>query len=359
MNIEALSAWTGIQNQALIISGPCSAETEEQVLHTARQLKALNKVHIFRAGIWKPRTRPGSFEGIGEVGLQWLAKAKEETGFKTAVEVAKKAHVEQALASGVDILWIGARTTANPFSVQEIADTLQGIDIPVLVKNPVIQELELWIGGIERIAAAGITKIAAVHRGFSNFGKSIYRNNPQWHIPIDLRLRIPNLPIICDPSHICGERSMIGAVAQKALNLDFDGLMIESHINPEQAWSDAQQQLRPSDLGLLLNRLQYRKQGVEKGSMLNQLELYRQQIDQLDSEMLELLARRMDLSGKIGELKKENNLTILQIKRWQHIINTLMQQGLALGLSNAFMKQLLAALHLESINRQNAVMNPK
>ncbi len=340
-----------------IISGPCSAETREQVLATARQLAATGVVDVLRAGIWKPRTRPGHFEGAGEEGLAWLMEAKSETGLPVATEVATARHVELCLKAGVDVLWIGARTTVNPFSVQEIADALRGTDVPVLVKNPVNPDLELWLGALERLHKAGITRLAAVHRGFSAFEKGPFRNAPLWDLAIDLKTRLPELPLICDPSHICGTRDLIPLIAQKALDLDMAGLMIESHIHPDAAWSDAKQQVTPSALRAIVTGLVKRKPVIEQAEnekILNQL---REQIDKLDDEIMQRLADRMKISRKIGAFKKENNITILQINRWEEIIHTRLAIGLAMGLAEGFSRDLLKLIHQESIRVQEEVMN--
>ncbi len=340
----------GIDNKRpLVISGPCSAETEEQVMEAARQLKAQG-VKIFRAGIWKPRTKPGGFEGIGEEGLPWLVRVKKELGMYVSTEVATAAHVRAALAHDVDLLWIGARTTANPFAVQEIADALEGVDIPVLIKNPVNPDLDLWIGAIQRVYNAGIRKIGAIHRGFSSFDKKIYRNLPMWHIPIELHRQIPNMPIICDPSHIGGKRELIAPISQQAMDLHFDGLIIESHCNPEKAWSDAAQQVTPQVLELILNNLVIRDE-VATTENLNSL---RRQIDELDNNLLELLAKRMRVSREIGQYKKEHNMPILQESRYDEILNDRIKQAEQMGMDAEFMKTVLVAIHEESVrNQQN------
>jgi chorismate mutase len=344
-------------NRPFIISGPCSAETHEQVLATARQLAATGVVDVLRAGIWKPRTRPGHFEGAGEEGLAWLIEAKQETGLPVATEVATARHVELCLKSGVDVLWVGARTTVNPFSVQEIADALCGTDVPVLVKNPVNPDLELWIGAIERIHKAGITRLAAIHRGFSSFEKGPFRNAPLWDMAIDLKTRVPELPIICDPSHICGTRDLIPFIAQKALDLDMAGLMIESHIHPDAAWSDAKQQVTPAALRTIVAGLIKRKPEVAETDNEKILQQLRDQIDKLDDEIMQRLAERMKISRKIGAYKKEKNITILQVSRWEEIIHTRVALGLAMGLADNFSRDLLKLIHQESIRVQEEVMN--
>lgn len=336
----------------LVISGPCSAETEEQVMEAARQLKAQG-VKIFRAGIWKPRTKPGGFEGIGEEGLPWLVRVKKELGLYVSTEVATAAHVRAALAHDIDLLWIGARTTANPFAVQEIADALEGVDIPVLIKNPVNPDLDLWIGAIQRVYNAGIRKLGAIHRGFSSFDKKIYRNLPMWHIPIELHRQIPNLPIICDPSHIGGRRELIAPISQQAMDLHFDGLIIESHCNPEKAWSDAAQQVTPQVLELILNNLVIRDE-VASTENLNSL---RRQIDELDNNLLELLAKRMRVSQEIGQYKKEHNMPILQEHRYDEILTDRIKQAEQMGMDAEFMKTVLVAIHEESVRNQQNIFN--
>jgi chorismate mutase len=335
----------------LVISGPCSAETEEQVMTTARELKKIG-VQIFRAGVWKPRTKPGGFEGHGSEAFPWLKRVKEELGMYIAVEVANVKHVRESLANDVDIIWIGARTTANPFSVQEIADALEGTDIPVLIKNPVNPDVDLWIGAIERIYKAGIKKIGAIHRGFSTSEKKIYRNLPQWHIPIELHRQIPNLPIICDPSHIGGTRELIAPICQQAMDLNFDGLIIESHFNPDKAWSDAAQQVTPSVLALILDNLVIR----ETKQTTESLTALRRQIDGLDNDLLELLAKRMRVSQEIGVYKKEHNMPILQSQRYDEILKDRISQAEKMGMSSNFMKTVLMAIHEESVRQQMLIM---
>ena len=312
LNIKGIKEWGLDLDNPLIISGPCSAESEEQLVTTAKEIKNLGKVNVLRAGIWKPRTRPGSFEGVGSIGLEWLQSAKKETGMLISTEVANGKHVEECLKAGVDILWVGARTTVNPFSVQEVADALKGVDIPVLVKNPINPDLELWIGGLERINKAGITRLGAIHRGFSTFEKTPFRNLPKWDIAIELKRRYPNLDIVCDPSHISGNRELIPYVSQKALDLNMSGLMIESHINPSVALSDAKQQVKPIELSNILNNLNFRKSNVNNSDFNNKLQLLRSEIDEIDQTILEKLSIRTDLVKQIGEYKKENNVTILQ-----------------------------------------------
>ncbi len=335
----------------LLIAGPCSAETEEQVMETARQLAARG-VKIFRAGIWKPRTKPGGFEGNGVTALPWLKRVKAELGMYTAVEVATAAHVREALAHDVDILWIGARTSANPFAVQEVADALEGMDIPVLIKNPVNPDLDLWIGAIQRVYNAGIRKIGAIHRGFSSYDKKIYRNLPQWHIPIELKRQIPNLPIICDPSHIGGRRELIAPLCQQAMDLNFDGLIVESHCNPEKAWSDAAQQVTPDVLDFIMNTLVIR----DTNQTTENLSALRRQIDELDNSLLELLARRMRVSREIGQYKKEHNMPILQSQRYDEILHNRIEQAQRMEMDGEFMKTVLVAIHEESVRHQQEIM---
>ena len=343
----------GIENKRpLVIAGPCSAETEEQVMATAKAL-AKNDIKIFRAGVWKPRTKPGGFEGNGEKALPWLKRVKEETGMLIATEVATPKHVEASLNAGVDILWVGARTTANPFAVQELADSLRGIDVPVLVKNPVNPDLELWIGALERINQAGIERLGAIHRGFSSYDKKIYRNLPMWQIPIELRRRIPALPLICDPSHIGGRRDLIAPLCQQAMDLGMDGLIIESHCNPDEAWSDASQQVTPDILDYILGLLVVRdtKQSTESLSAL------RKQIDQYDDQLIELLAKRMRVSREIGMFKKEHDMTVLQTNRYNEILNKRAAQGEQLGMTPDFVKTIFEAIHEESVRIQMSIVN--
>jgi chorismate mutase len=338
------------------MAGPCSAETEEQVMDTARQLKSYG-VQIYRAGLWKPRTRPDTFEGVGREGLPWLRRVKEEFGMYIAIEVANVKHVYDALKAGVDIIWVGARTTANPFAVQEIADSLKGVDMPVMVKNPVNPDVELWIGAFERLNRAGINKLAAIHRGFSTYSRTLYRNNPQWEIPIELKRLIPDLPVICDPSHICGSRELLYEVSQKAMDLDFDGLIIETHCNPDQALSDAQQQITPENLHKLITRLVLRNANIQNNMILATLEELRHEIDKYDDKLMEIFEHRMAMSRKIGLYKKQNNITILQTGRWDEILRNKIDQASKKGLGEDFIIKVFRAIHEESINHQTKVMN--
>jgi chorismate mutase len=347
-------AW---KKRPLIISGPCSAETEEQVMATATQLAATGKVDVLRAGIWKPRTRPGSFEGIGTKGLPWLQNARKVTGLPVAVEVATAKQVEDALHFDVDILWLGARTTVNPFSVQEIADALRGVDVPVLIKNPLNPDLELWLGAVERVAKAGIQQIGLIHRGFSSYGNTEYRNAPMWHLAIEMKRRYPELMMINDPSHICGRRDNLLEVAQKAIDLDYAGLIIESHIDPDTAWSDAKQQVTPARLGEMISSIKWRTEDINSEELHANLEKLRQQINQLDDELMQILSARIKVAEKIGQYKKDNNITILQTNRWNEILQRAFKQGEKLGLSNEFVTKYFDAVHMESINHQNKIMN--
>lgn len=346
-----------LKKRPLIISGPCSAETEEQVVQTAQLLANTGKVDLLRAGIWKPRTRPGSFEGIGTKGLPWLQTAKKVTGLPTAVEVATAKQVENSIHFDVDLLWIGARTTVNPFSVQEIADALKGANVPVFIKNPINPDIELWCGAVERIAKAGITQIGLIHRGFSSYGNTQYRNAPMWHLAIEMRRRFPELIIINDPSHIGGSRAMIQSIAQKAIDLNFDGLMIESHLDPDNAWSDAKQQVNPENFKAIIEALVWRQENTSEETFLTALEKLREQINHIDDELLQLLGQRMNIADQIGAFKKNNKVTILQTNRWNEIIERTVTKGENLGLGAEFVRSYLEAIHLESIRHQNIVMN--
>jgi chorismate mutase len=345
------------KKRPMIISGPCSAETEEQVLETATRLAKTGKVDILRAGIWKPRTRPGSFEGIGTKGLPWMQQAKKITGLPVTVEVATAKQVEDALTFDVDVLWIGARTTVNPFSVQDVADALRGVDVPVLIKNPINPDLELWTGAVERVAKAGIKQIGLIHRGFSSYGNTEYRNAPMWHLAIEMKRRNPELLMINDPSHISGRRDILLDVAQKAIDLDMDGLIIESHIDPDKAWSDAKQQITPERLGEMISQIVWRKEDINSEEYHAALEKLRQQINHLDDELMQILGQRMKVAEKIGEYKKNNNITILQTNRWNEILERAFKKGEKLNLSKEFITKYFDAVHMESINHQNKIMN--
>ena len=340
------------QKRPFVIAGPCSAETEEQVMKTAKQL-AQKGCHMFRAGVWKPRTKPGGFEGHGEPALQWLKQVKEETGMLVTTEVATPAHVELAMKYGIDIMWVGARTSANPFAMQALADALRGIDIPVFVKNPVNPDLELWIGALERLNGAGIKKLAAIHRGFTSYDKTIYRNLPMWQIPIELRRRIPDLAIICDPSHIGGRRDLIAPLCQQAMDLGADGLIIESHCDPDKAWSDAKQQVTPDVLDYILSLLVIRDDTVTTEG-ISQL---RKQIDELDNQVMDVLAKRMRVCREIGQYKKEHNMTVLQAQRYNEILDKRGAQGTLCGMDSEFIKKIYEAIHEESVRQQIEIIN--
>ncbi|MCG6912561.1 bifunctional 3-deoxy-7-phosphoheptulonate synthase/chorismate mutase type II [bacterium BMS3Abin03] len=357
LNITPIEEWFPGKGKPRLISGPCSAENEKQLLSTATELAKTGNVHLIRAGIWKPRTRPGTFEGVGEKGLKWLQKVKSQTGLPVTTEVANVKHVELCLKYGIDILWIGARTSVNPFSVQEIADALRGTDIPVMVKNPMNPDLQLWIGALERINDAGITKLCAVHRGFSTFDRSPFKNTPMWEIPIELKTMCSSLPIFCDPSHIAGNRELIPMISQKAMDLDMDGLMIECHFSPQSALSDSKQQVTPSQLTKIIDELIIRESKITNKQFENQLEQLRTTIDEIDEEIIQGISLRMNIAERIGEYKKENKVTILQINRWEDIVNKRLSEGLALGLSENFVKGFLKLVHEESIRRQAEVMN--
>lgn len=359
LDIVPLKSWLDTGDAPLIIAGPCSAETEEQVLSTAHLLANSGKVNVLRAGIWKPRTRPGEFEGIGSIGLEWLMKAKAETGLPVTTEVATARHVEEALAAGIDILWVGARSTANPFTVQEIADALQGVDVPVLVKNPVNPDLALWIGALERINRAGIKKLGAIHRGFSSFEKTAFRNEPMWDLAIHLKTMLPELPVINDPSHICGNRELIPYISQKAFDMDMQGLIIESHIDPSTAWTDAKQQVTPEALASLLSNLTLRKPDSDNPIFEDKLSKLREEIDKLDDRIIKVLGDRMKVVEEIGNYKRDNNVTILQVNRWDEIIQKRTNLARALRLDEDFTVKLLELIHNESIRKQNEIMNEK
>ncbi|MCB0716745.1 MAG: bifunctional 3-deoxy-7-phosphoheptulonate synthase/chorismate mutase type II [Chitinophagaceae bacterium] len=348
------SVWN---KRPLIISGPCSAETEEQVLATAKRLAATGRIDMLRAGIWKPRTKPGLFEGIGAKGLPWLQKAKKMTGLPVTVEVATAKQVEDALNFDVDVVWIGARTTVNPFSVQEVANALRGVAIPVLIKNPINPDLELWTGAVERIERVGVPQIGLIHRGFSSFGNTEYRNAPMWHMAIEMKRRYPGMLLVNDPSHICGRRDILLDTAQKAIDLDFDGLMIESHIDPGNAWSDAKQQITPEQLNELLDAIVWRKEDASSESFNAALEKLREQINHLDDELMQLLGQRMKIADKIGEYKKNNDVTILQTNRWNEILERSFAKGEKIGLSKEFITRYFDAVHMESINHQKKIFD--
>lgn len=353
MELELQSLNLPCDDERLIVmAGPCSAETEEQVITTARQLAAKG-CHMFRAGVWKPRTKPGGFEGNGETALPWLKTVKEETGMMVATEVATPEHVELALKYGVDILWVGARTTANPFAMQALADSLRGVDVPVFVKNPVNPDLELWIGAMERINQAGVKRLAAIHRGFSSYDKKIYRNLPMWQIPIELRRRIPQLPIICDPSHIGGSRELVAPLCQQAMDLGFDGLIVESHCNPDCAWSDAKQQVTPDVLDYILSLLVIRDDNMTTEGIV----ALRKQIDELDNQLMELLAKRMRVCREIGQYKKEHNMTVLQTGRYNEILDKRGAQGTLCGMDPKFVKEIFESVHEESVRQQIEIIN--
>ncbi|MEZ4985154.1 MAG: bifunctional 3-deoxy-7-phosphoheptulonate synthase/chorismate mutase type II [Saprospiraceae bacterium] len=353
MKFESLAAG---KKRPFIIAGPCSAETESQVLATARAL-ATQDIDLYRAGIWKPRTRPGSFEGVGKEGLGWLKRVKEETGLRVTTEVAKADHVYEAMKYGIDVLWIGARTTVNPFSVQEIADAIDGMDIPVLIKNPINPDLPLWIGAIERIYKAGVRKIGVIHRGFSFHGETKYRNVPRWQMAIELKRKFPDLMMICDNSHICGRRDLLQSVAQEAMDLNYDGLMTEVHPRPDEAWSDAAQQITPEVFKELVSSLVLRQENTDNAEFLHHIDDLRQQIDELDDELLKLLGKRMHVAEQIGAYKKRNNISILQTSRWNEILEQVMNKARAHGLSEQFVDTYLRAVHQESIDRQEQIMN--
>lgn len=352
LNLEPLRLPSDNNERPLVIAGPCSAETEEQVMTTARQLVDKG-CRMFRAGVWKPRTKPGGFEGQGETALPWLQNVKKSTGMLVATEVATPEHVELALKYGIDILWIGARTSANPFAMQALADSLKGVDVPVLVKNPVNPDLELWIGALERINQAGVTRLAAIHRGFSSYDKKIYRNLPMWQIPIELRRRFPSLPIMCDPSHIGGSRELVAPLCQQAMDLGFDGLIVESHCSPDSAWSDAKQQVTPDVLDYILSLLVIRDEKVTTEG----IHVLRKQIDELDNQLIELLAKRMRVCREIGQYKKEHNMTVLQTSRYNEILDKRGAQGALCGMSADFIRSVFEEVHEESVRQQMEIIN--
>jgi chorismate mutase len=356
LDIAELTSWLKPSALPLLLAGPCSAETEEQVMKTAEGLSKIKQMTVFRAGIWKPRSRPSGFSGAGEQGLKWMVQVKKTYGLPVIIEVATPEHVELAEKYDMDMYWIGARTVVNPFSVEAVTQALKGIDKPVLIKNPVNPDIQLWIGALERLNQAGIRKIAAIHRGFSGFFKTHYRNAPMWEIPIELKRLFPELPVITDPSHIAGHTSLLAEISQKALDLQMDGLMIESHINPKKALTDVNQQIEPGRLQELLDSLVIRNENASP-DFNNTLESLRLEIDKTDAELLHILARRMAIVGEIGKFKKENNVTILQIKRWRSMLRERIAQGREQGLNKAFLKQVLDFVHQESIRLQNEIMN--
>jgi chorismate mutase len=356
LDITPLEKWLPVPAPPMIIAGPCSAETEEQVMETAFGIALIPQVKIFRAGIWKPRTRPDAFEGVGKRGLKWLQKVREQTGMLVTVEVANPRHVQEALDHGIDILWIGARTVVNPFSIQEIGEAIGDRDIPVMIKNPLNPDLKTWMGAIERLNSMGLKKLIAIHRGFSFFNRSPYRNAPMWEIPIELKRLYPNLPIVVDPSHICGNPELIPSAIQKALDLEMNGLMIETHCNPSKALTDKNQQVTPVQLEEILSKLILRKESHSDGYS-NKLEELRSEIDKLDEELIDILSRRMKVVEEIGIYKKINKITILQLKRWSQLTNDRIEAGLRMGLSREFIMKLLETVHEESIQRQIDVMN--
>ncbi len=354
-DITPLGDWLPTGNFPLVISGPCSAETHDQVIGTALKLAAIPQVKVFRTGLWKPRTRPSSFEGIGNIGLEWLSEVRQRTGLLTAVEIARPEHVEACLKHKVDILWLGARTVVNPFSVQELAEALKGVDIPVMVKNPLNPDISLWLGALERLNKSGIHKLIAIHRGFYYYRHSLYRNQPMWEIPIELQRLVPGLPVICDPSHICGRRDLLLPISQKALDLEMAGLMIESHTDPDHALTDANQQITPEDLEILLNSLVIR-QSQGNPEFETKLEMLRREIDKMDAELLDILNKRMKIVDEIGQYKKENNITILQMHRWSDIYHDRFNLGSRIGLGREFLLKMLQLVHEESIRRQEEIM---
>jgi chorismate mutase len=357
MEINPIKAWLPHINNPLLISGPCSLESEQQALETAKLLARDHRVFVYRGGVWKPRTRPGAFEGVGSIGLKWLQMVKKETGLPVGTEVANAQHTEEALNAGLDVLWIGARSTASPFVVQEIADVVKGTNAVIMVKNPVNPDAQLWLGAIERIHQSGIRNIVAIHRGFTPFRDSKYRNYPNWQTFIELKRLMPNLPIICDPSHIAGKREYLFEISQKAFDMGMEGLMIESHIDPSVALSDAAQQLTPADLGKLLDKLVIRHENANNPEFENQLDVLRNRIDSIDNELLEILSARVAIVREIGKYKKENNVTALQINRWSQIVEDRIKLGGKIGLNDAFVKNLLQLIHEDSVRIQTEIMD--
>jgi len=359
LDILPIESWIPNLNNPLLIAGPCSLETEEQTLETARLLAQDKRVFVFRGGVWKPRTRPGTFEGVGSIGLEWLKKVKEETGLPVGTEVANAFHTEEALKAGIDVLWIGARSTASPFTVQEIADVLKGTDSVVMVKNPVNPDVQLWMGALERLNQAGTKKLVAIHRGFTPFRDSQYRNYPNWKTVIELKRLLPNLPIICDPSHIAGKREFLHEISQKAFDMGMDGLMIEAHYDPSCALSDAAQQLTPADLGLLLDKLVIKHAHSDNKEFESRLDLLRNRIDSLDNELLEILASRTEIVKEIGAYKKENKVTALQIDRWTQMMESRTAMGKQLHLDPTFVKILFQLIHEDSVRQQTELIDKK
>lgn len=359
LDIQPIKSWLPKIDNPLLIAGPCSLETEEQTLSTARQLVNDHRVQIFRGGVWKPRTRPGCFEGIGKIGLEWLKKVKKETGLMVGTEVANAKHTELALEAGLDVLWIGARSTASPFTVQEIANVIKGTNTTVMVKNPVNPDVQLWIGALERINRAGVKNLVAIHRGFTPFGETKYRNYPGWKTYIELRRLIPNLPVICDPSHISGKREYLYEISQKAFDMGMDGLMIESHCNPDVALSDKAQQLIPSDLSKLLDRLVIREKKANNKRFENQLEMLRNRIDAIDNELLETLSARFAITKQIGEYKKQHNVVALQIDRWKELMESRTNLADKLKLDKTFVKILFQLIHEDSVRMQTEILDKK
>ena len=356
-DINPIKAWLPNINNPLLISGPCSLESEEQTLETARLLAKDKRVFVYRGGVWKPRTRPGSFEGVGSIGLEWLKKVREETGLPVGTEVANAQHTEEALKAGIDVLWIGARSTASPFAVQEIADVVKGSNVVMMVKNPVNPDVQLWLGAIERIHQAGIRNIVAIHRGFTPFQETKYRNYPNWKTYIELKRLMPNLPVICDPSHIAGEREYLYEISQKAFDMGMDGLIIESHCDPSCAMSDAEQQVTPADLAKLLDKLVIKHENANNPDFENKLDVLRNRIDAIDAEMLEILASRIAIVKQIGKYKKENNVTALQINRWTHLMESRVDMGKKFDINETFVKILFQLIHEDSVRMQTEIMD--
>jgi len=357
LDINPIKAWLPNLDNPLLVAGPCSLESEKQALDTARLLAQDKRVFVYRGGVWKPRTRPGSFEGVGSIGLSWLQKVREETGLPVGTEVANAQHTEEALKAGLDVLWIGARSTASPFVVQEIADVLKGSDAVVMIKNPVNPDVQLWMGAIERVHQAGIRNIVAIHRGFTPFRETKYRNYPNWKNVIELRRTMPNLPIICDPSHIAGKREYLYEIAQKAFDMGMEGLMLESHIDPSCAMSDAAQQVTPADLAKLLDRLVIRYESANNPEFENRLDMLRNRIDAIDSELLEMLSSRVEIVKEIGQYKRDNNVTALQINRWTQLMESRVNLGKKLSLDETFVKILFQLIHEDSVRMQTEIMD--